>query len=122
MISEFSRHRRSTGKTKMFGFAQLLMEKTQIGGASHQIPPGFQCAQATGGVTACARQDSQAFTERAVDPLNESRVPNRSPKRSQQQGVGSLLLSRGQGPRDFSDTFLLCARDHRNHAPILPHT
>jgi hypothetical protein len=105
----------------MFGLAQLVMGKAQVIGTSHQIHPGFQRLQTTGGVTAFAGQDGQPFTERTVDALNESRIPHGSSLRSLQQFVGLALLPIGQDTRDFYHLFLLGALDYRDNAQILPH-
>jgi len=53
-------------KPRCLALPVLLMGKAQVVGTSHQIHPGFQRAQATGGVTALACQDGQPLTERAI--------------------------------------------------------
>lgn len=79
----------------MFGFAQLVMRKAQVVGTTHQIHPGFQRSQATGSVTAFARQDGQPFTERPIDPLNEGGVPHGTASGPLQQFVGQFQLPVG---------------------------
>jgi hypothetical protein len=43
------------------------------------------------------------------------------PARLLQQFIGLALLPIGQASRDFDDTFLLSALDHRDNAQIFPH-
>ena len=102
-------------------FAQFLMRKAQIVGASHQIHARFQRTEAACGVPALAREDRQPFTEGPIDALNERRIPHRPSFGALQQGVRLLLLPIGQGSRDFHDVFLFRALDHRHNAEILPH-
>ena len=61
----------------MFGLAQFMMRKTEIVAASDQIHAGLQCEQPTSGMTGFTRQAGQAFPERSIQALDESRVEAR---------------------------------------------
>ena len=107
--------------SNQFLFAQFVMRKAKIVGASDQIHPGFQCLQTTSRVTAFASEHGKPFPHRSIEPLNESRIQDRSSLRSLQQRLRLLFLSKGHLPSHLNDPFLLGVLDHGCNAQIFPH-
>lgn len=68
MIGQPSSHGRCTGMSNLFLFAQFVMRKAKIVGASNQEHPGFQGLEPTSRMSAVAREDGQAFTHCAILP------------------------------------------------------
>src|SRR5690348_5963714 len=58
-----SSHGRCTGSSHMPGFAQLMMHKTEIVGASDQMHPRLKRSEATGSMAGFARPAGQPFPE-----------------------------------------------------------
>src|SRR5207244_4792897 len=85
VIRESSGHRRSTGRSHMRGFAQLMMGKTEIVGTSDQIHPRLKRSQATGSMAGFARQAGQPFAEGSIQALDKSRVEDAASLRLHQQ-------------------------------------
>src|SRR5574342_1166340 len=91
MIGQSSSHSWCTGRAHMRGFAQLMMRKTEIAGASDQIPPRLERSKATGCMAGFARQAGQPLPEGSIQALNKSRVEAHATMREQKQ-----LLCLGQ--------------------------
>jgi len=72
MIGQSRRHRGGTGRTNMGVLTQLMMRKTEIGGASNQIHAHLQGFEVMGRVTRFARQTGQSFSESSIQTLDKS--------------------------------------------------
>src|SRR5205823_10554200 len=66
MISQATGHRGGTSHSPMLGFAQLMMRKTEIVGASDQIHPRLKRLEATSSMTRFARQASLPFSKGGI--------------------------------------------------------
>src|SRR5258708_15822835 len=85
MIGQSRRHRGGTGRTNMGVLTQLMMWKTEIGGASNQIHAHLQGFEAMGRVTRFARQTGQSFSESSIQTLDKSCVEDYATTRSVKQ-------------------------------------
>jgi hypothetical protein len=55
----------------MFGFAQFLMNETEVVGAAHQVHPGLQRLGARSRIRTLARQACQPLTDGSIQPFNK---------------------------------------------------
>src|SRR5882724_4111151 len=66
VVGESCGHRRGTSRSSMRGFAQLMVNHTEIVGASNQIHARFKRMEAVSGVTRFARQTCQPLPKRPI--------------------------------------------------------
>ena len=104
----------------MRGFAQLMMRKTEIVGASDQIHPRLKRSQATGRMAGFARQASQPFPEGAIQALDKSRVEAPTTMREQKQLLCLGQQAMGHPSRDLDDPLVLGPLDHRANVQLRP--
>ncbi len=104
----------------MLGFAQLMMHKTEIVGASDQIHARLKSFEAMGGMTRSAGHARQSLPERGIQAFNKSGVEDGTPSRSLQQGLGLREQTMSHPPRDLDDPFFLRALDHRANVQLRP--
>src|SRR5205823_9039760 len=74
MISQATGHRRGTSHCPMLGFAQFMMRKTEIVGASNQVHARFQRLEATSSMTRFAGQARQPFAKGGIQALDKGCV------------------------------------------------
>ena len=74
----------------MLCFAQLVMRKAEVVGASHQVHSRFQRSQTTSSVTAFARQARKPFAHRPIQAFNKGALENRSSMGGQQEPAGLI--------------------------------
>jgi hypothetical protein len=91
----------------MFGFAQLMMGKTDIVGASDQIHPGLKGSEATSGMARFARQAGQPFPQRAIQTEGNGRVEDRASLRALQQVLRLHQYPVSHLPRDVDHPLVL---------------
>ncbi len=104
----------------MLGFAQLMMHKTAIVGASDQIHARLKSEDPMGGMTRSAGHARQSLPERGIQAFNESGVEDATPSRSLQQLLGLREQTMSHPPRDLDDPFVLRALDHRANVQLRP--
>ena len=105
----------------MRGFAQLMMHKTEIVGASDQIHPRLKRSEATGSMAGFARQAGQPFPEGSVEALDKSRVEDYATMRELKQLLCLGQQAVGHPSRDLDDPLFLRPLDHRANVQLWPH-
>lgn len=104
----------------MRGFAQLMMHKTEIVGASNQIHPRLKRSETTSGMTGFARQAGQPFPEGSIQALDKSRVEAHATMREQKQLLCLGQQAMGHPSRDLDDPLFLGPLDHRANVQLRP--
>ncbi len=104
----------------MRGFAQLMMHKTEIVGASDQIHARLKRSETTSGMTGFARQAGQPFPKGAVQALDKSRVEGHPPSRAQEQLLCLLQETMGHSAHDLHHALFLASFDHRANVQLRP--
>ncbi len=69
----------------MGDLAQLMMRKTESGGASDHIHACLHCDHPTSSMAGCARQAGQSFAESSIQALDKSGVQHTAPVGEQKQ-------------------------------------
>ena len=104
----------------MRGFAQFMMRKTEIVGASDQIHPRLKRSKATGCMAGFARQAGQPLPEGSIQALNKSRVEAHATMREQKQLLCLGQQAMGHPSRDLDDPLFLRPFDHRANIQLWP--
>jgi hypothetical protein len=104
----------------MFGFAQLMMRETEIGGASDQIHARLKSEEPMSGMTRAARQAGQPLPERGIQAFNKSGVEDGAPSGSLQQLLGLREQPMSHAPRELDAPFVLRALDQRANVQLRP--
>src|SRR5436309_1397349 len=113
MISQATGHRGGTSHSPMLGFAQLMMRKTEIVGASDQIHPRLKRLEATSSMTRFARQARQPFSKGGIQALAKGCVEDRAPLRALQQLLCLYQHTMGHLSRDLDHSLVLGVLDDR---------
>ena len=104
----------------MRGFAQLMMRKTEIVGASDQKHPCLKRLEATGRMARFARQAGQPFPEGSIQALDKSRVEAHATMREQKQLLCLSQQAMGHPSRDLDDPLFLGPLDDRANVQLWP--
>ena len=104
----------------MFGFAQLMMRKTEIVAASDQIHTGLQRVHPTSGMTGFTCQAGQPFPERSIQTLDESSIQDAATLGEQKQFLRLSYRPMGHLARDLDHSLFLGSLDYRANLQLRP--
>ncbi len=121
MIGQATSHCRSTSHCPVFGFTQLLMDKTEIVGAANQVHPRVQSLYARSRVPTLACQTRQSLTDSSIPTFNKSGIEHVSPTRELEQLLCLIKRAVSHLTDDLHDPLFLRSLDHRPDAEVRPH-
>ena len=79
MIGQAAGHRGSTSPSPMGGFAQFLMNETEVVGAAKQIHPSVQRLDARSRMPTVARQACQSLTDGSIQAFDQGGIEHAPP-------------------------------------------
>src|SRR5512135_2859908 len=120
MIGQAPGHRGGTSHSPMVGFAQLMMRKTEIVGASDQIHPRLKRSEATSSMTRLAGQARQPFSKGSIQALDNRPVEDATSLRLHQQFLRLCQQTIGHPAGDRNSALVLRALDHGANVQLRP--
>src|SRR5258708_14365651 len=121
MVCQATGHRRGTGPSPVFGFAQFLMGTIEIVRATNQIHPRVQRLDARSRVPTLACEARQPLTESPIQAFNKSRIEHVPSMRDLEQLLRLLKQALSHFADNLYDPLFLCSLDHCPDVQLRPH-
>jgi hypothetical protein len=104
----------------MGGFTQLMMDKTEIVGASDQIHARLKRCEPTSGMSGFARQAGQSLPKGSIQALDKSGVEDAATTREQEQFLGLLQTPMSHLAGNLDHPFFLRSLDDGANVQLWP--
>jgi len=104
----------------MGGFAQFVMNETEVVGAANQVHPAVQRLDARSRMPTLACQACQPFAKGSIQPFNKGRIEHAPPTRKLEQLFCLIEQTMSHLAGDFHDPLFLGPLDDRPNVQVWP--